>query len=65
MKPGKNIFNISFGMDEYLLQAYCRLGLGVFSEMALGFSQMALLNSLGLVTFCQSIKFNQVAKMHP
>lgn len=43
MKPGKNIFNISFGMDEHLLQAYCHLGLGVVSEMA-------LLNSLGLVT---------------
>ena len=43
MKPGKNIFNISFGVDEHLLQAYCHLGLGAVSKMT-------LLDSLGLIT---------------
>ena len=43
MKPGKNIFNISFGVDEHLLWGYCRLGLEVVSKMA-------LLDSLELTT---------------
>lgn len=56
-KPGKKVFNISFGADGCLQQAYCHLGWGLFSE----WGYLTHPNSL---CFCQ-IKANQMTKTHP
>lgn len=56
-KPGKKVFNISFGADGCLQQAYCHLGWGLFPE----WRYLTHPNSL---CFCQ-IKANQMTKTHP